>query len=133
MYICHARVLVSRSRSRVGDVVEARNDPSTLARRRGVSDGGGESRHDPGIVEDCSARESLMIFPELVGRTIGGRVESAFCRAFAKRDATPSENDGTPVCPESLGGTGCTPMMTKGTIRGSVLLLRTFVSIEEGL
>jgi hypothetical protein len=91
-----------------GDVVEARNEPSILARRRGVSGGGGESRHDPGMVdvEVCSARDSLIMFPELVGRTIGGRVESAFCRALANNDATPSEKEGTPVCPESRGGTG---------------------------
>jgi hypothetical protein len=55
--------------------------------------------------------------PELgVGR-ISGLV--AFCRALARREATPSENDGTPACPESRGGTGCTPIITKGTIRGS--------------
>ena len=56
--------------------------------------------------------------PELAVVRISGLVV-AFCRALARREATPSEKDGTPVWPESRGGTGWTPMMTKGTIRGS--------------
>jgi hypothetical protein len=56
--------------------------------------------------------------PELGVVRISGLVV-AFCRALARREATPSEKDGTPVWPESRGGTGWTPMMTKGTIRGS--------------
>lgn len=64
------------------------------------------------------ALEREVRLPELAVGRISGLVV-AFCRALARREATPSEKDGTVVCPESRGGTGCTPMMTKGTIRGS--------------
>src|ERR1700685_1689659 len=63
------------------------------------------------------ALERDVKLPELaVGRSSG---LVAFCRALARREATPSEKDGTPACPESRGGTGCTPIITNGTIRGS--------------
>jgi hypothetical protein len=38
---------------------------------------------------------------------------------LASRDATPSVNEGAPVCPESRDGTGCTPIITNGIIRVS--------------
>jgi len=59
------------------------------------------------------------VLPALVvGRREGRRV-SVVCLALARREATPSENEGMPVRPESLGGTGCTPIITNGIIRDS--------------
>jgi hypothetical protein len=46
-------------------------------------------------------------------------VAPALCRALARREATPSENEGTVVWLGSRGETGCTPIITNGTILGS--------------
>lgn len=62
---------------------------------------------------------SLVTEPELVVGRTGGRVAPALCRALARREATPSENDGTVVWFGSRGETGCTPIITNGTILGS--------------
>jgi hypothetical protein len=127
---------LSLSRSvREGDGVGGRRrEPSILARRRGVSVGVGvgESRQDPGMggidVWTVAVVVSEVTLPVLVvGRSVG-RGLSVGCRALARRDATPSENDGGPGRPESRDGTGCTPIMTNGTIRGS-----TAVSFESAV
>jgi hypothetical protein len=62
---------------------------------------------------------SLVTEPELVVGRSGGRVAPAPCRALARREATPSENEGTVVWFGSRGETGCTPIITNGTILGS--------------
>ena len=49
MYICQARVFASRTDVE-GLLFDVRKEPSTLARRRWESTGGGESLHAPGML-----------------------------------------------------------------------------------
>src|SRR5271168_1682756 len=97
MYICQALVDGSLATLFVPLVLawECLNEPSTLALRLGASSiGGGESLHAPGI-------DGTVVKPVLcdscVLEFVAVRSRVFWCRAFARRDATPSEKEGTVV------------------------------------
>ena len=93
----------------VGD--ECLNDPSILALLLVAVVFGVVSRH-----VFCGRVDSVS---EVVSDVVVGRTISEVCRALAIKAATPSEKEGTVARPVSRLGTGWTPMITKGTIRGS--------------